>query len=231
MYTAVGSSFLWHIAVKENLSKQLYSLEPLFFSRLLVVLSAEAFWPFVYVFICYPLASVVGDWTVVLKIGMLLCLNNISYISLGAFLGILFPTIPKGMISSTLFSQTSLVAAGFYTTLPVFLRWIRYVSPVYWTFSGIVKSAYTWTDTYKCTKGNTLAGLNSCFIESSPIIDTMKQRGIHGATYGDAQSDKIGLEVTMEILLIVVLQAAAYLTVRCRRSSESTNACTQPKSV
>ena len=219
MYTSVGNSFLWYIGIEDDIAnKRNYALEPLFMSRFMVVMLAESFWPFVYVFICYPLASVVGDWMVVAKIGMLLCLNNASYISLGSCLGVLFPSIPQGMIASTLLSQTSLVAAGFYTTLPVYLSWIRYISPVFWTFSGIVKSAYTWSDTYKCIKGSNLAGNNRCFIEYSPVIDDMKERGINAAVYGDDQSDRIWLQVCMLIVLLLLLQTTIYITVRLRCS-------------
>ena len=224
MYTSVGSTFLWYIAVEDDVvNKRNYAVGPLYLSRLMVVMLAESFWPFLYVFVCYPLASVVGDWTVVIKIGMLLCLNNASYISLGSFLGVLFPNIPQGMIASTLFSQTSLVAAGFYTTLPVYLSWIRYISPVFWTFSGIVKAAYTWSDTYKCIKGSNLAGNNRCFIETSPVIDDMKERGINAAVYGDAQSDNIWLQVCMLILLLFLLQTTIYITVhvRCSRRKKA----------
>ncbi|VEU38467.1 unnamed protein product [Pseudo-nitzschia multistriata] len=224
MYTSVGSTYLWYIAVEDDVvNKRNYAVGPLYLSRLIVVMLAESFWPFLYVFVCYPLASVVGDWTVVIKIGMLLCLNNAAYISLGSCLGVLFPSIPQGMIASTLFSQTSLVAAGFYTTLPVYLSWIRYSSPVFWTFSGIVKAAYTWSDTYKCIKGSNLAGNNRCFIETSPVIDDMKERGINAAVYGDAQSDNIWLQVCMLILLLFLLQTTIYITVnvRCSRRKKA----------
>lgn len=218
MYTAVGSYFLWNMKVA-NISSKEYAIGPIVLSRLLVVIASEGFWPFIYVCVCFPMAGVVNDWSVVATIGMFLFFNNICYISIGSVLGVLFPSIPTAMITSTLVSQTSLVAAGFYTTLPVYLGWIRYISPVFWTFSGIVKTAYNWSDTYECRYGSNLAGVNKCFIEFSPIIDNMKERGINVATYGDDQSDKIWLQVSMLLFLFLSYQAIIFLTifVKCKK--------------
>ena len=81
----------------------------------------------IYVLVCYPFAGVFGSLKIVVQIGLFLLLNNLCYISLGAVLGVYSKRVPQGMIASTIFSQTSLVAAGFYTKLPPALDWIRYI--------------------------------------------------------------------------------------------------------
>lgn len=221
MYPAIASYFAWNQQVQIISNEHRYSLGPVCVGRFLVVMACEAWWPFVYVLVCYPLAGIVGDWKVVLTIGMFLCLNNMCYISIGSCLGVLVPSIPHGMITSTIVSQTSLVAAGFYTTLPSYLSWIRYMSPVFWTFSGIVKTAYHWSDTYGCRWGSTLAGVNRCFLENSPVIDNMKERGINVATYGDEQSDKIWLQVLVLLLLFLSMQTFIFLYVTLRQIRET----------
>ena len=97
-------------------------------------------WPWVVLAtdICTCLLSfrVFGNFRVVVLVGLFLVLNNLCYISLGSMLGVYSRRVPQGMIASTIFSQTSLVAAGFYTKLPPALDWVRYISPFYWTFRG-----------------------------------------------------------------------------------------------
>ena len=142
----------------------------------------------------------------VVIMGIFLALNNMCYVSLGGTLGILFDSIPLGMSMSTIVSQTTLVAAGFYTHLPLGVSWIRYVSPVFWTYRGIVKTALRWTDTYACVKGQSDIGSNQCYLEFSPGIDALKKRGINLATFNDSKSDEVYLEATMLCLLFLGLQ-------------------------
>ena len=50
-----------------------------------------------------------GSWSVMLKIGLMLALNNLCYVSIGSVLGVVVDKIPKGMIISTIVAQSSLV--------------------------------------------------------------------------------------------------------------------------
>ena len=92
-------------------------------------------------FVAYPLAGMFGRVDACLGIAFFLSMNNLCYISLGGILGVLSRNVSTGMIVSTVVSQTSLLAAGFYTTLPPGVRIIRMISPIYWTYSGIIKTA------------------------------------------------------------------------------------------
>ena len=103
-------------------------------ARCCVVFLCESGWPFIYVFVCFPIASMAGSYHVLFKIGLLLSLNNICYVSIGSVLGTVVGKVPRGMIISTIVAQSSLVAAGFYTEVPNFLVWMRYTSPVFWTY-------------------------------------------------------------------------------------------------
>jgi hypothetical protein len=206
MYPSVASYFQWTKDNRVILSHGRFDVLPVCLGRLLVVVSTECFWPFLYCFVCFPMAGIAGDVTVVFEIGALLALNNLCYISIGAVIGTVFASVPLGMIASTIISQTSLVAAGFYTTLPPMIEYIRYVSPVFWTFKGILKASYHWSDTYKCTKGQTDVGVNQCFLEFNPGIDTLKTRGIEVATFNDVSSDKTYVEFLVLILLFSGMQ-------------------------
>ncbi len=162
-----------------------------------------ALWPFAHVFIAYPLAGMFGRIDACMKISFLLMMNTLCYIAIGSVLGVLLPSVPLGMNLSTVVSQTSLVAAGFYTTLPPVINLIRYISPVYWTYSGILKSVYRASDTYRCIKGHSDVGANECYIEYNLGIDLMKRRGINVANSNDPGAESIALEASMLVILYI----------------------------
>ena len=159
------------------------------------------------------MAGMFGDTSSVMTIGIFLALNNLCYVSLGATLGLVFEDIPLGMCMSTIISQTTLVAAGFYTHLPASVSWIRIISPVFWTYRGIIKTALRWTDTYSCVKGQSDVGSNQCYLEYNPGIDALKRRGINVATFNDERSDEVYVEAIMLCLLFLGLQFITFLIV------------------
>ena len=201
MYPAIGDYFEWKKKDFLILRNKQYDWLPVLFSRMIVVIACEAWWCFVYVLCAFPLAHMFGNVSTVLAIATFLSLNNSCYISIGAVFGTVMPTVSLGMIGATLFGQTTVICAGFFTELPSFIGWFRYISPIFYTFKGIVKKAYQWDDTYQCVKGDSLFGANSCPLEINPAIDDYKERGINVATFGDPSSSA----VYMEFILLIVL--------------------------
>ena len=148
----------------------------------------------------------------IIAIGVCLSLNTVCYVSIGGALGLIFDFIPLAFCTSTIVSQTSLVAAGFYTEMMPGLSWIRYGSPVFWCFRGITKTALRWNDTFTCIKGQSEVGPNYCYLEFSPGIDALKRRGINVATFNDSSSDNIYLEIMMLVVLFLLLQNCILFT-------------------
>jgi iron transport multicopper oxidase len=191
-------------------------------SRSPVYLCAEAWWPVIFGLIVFPIAHVNGIVSVWFQHIGFLMLNNMCYISFGAVVGILAPVIAIGMISSTLYAQTSLVCAGFYRTLPTWLAWFRYLSYVFYTFSGLVRGAYHWTDSYSCRSGDSRVGQLWCMLETAGIIEDMKLRGVSVANSSDPETNNVSLDVGMlfffYFLNIGVLAIAFYYRVwkHCR---------------
>ena len=190
-------------------------LLPIFLSRMVVVNACEALWPILFVFSAYPLALMFGDISKILTICVFLVLNNCCYIAIGALLGTLMPTVNLGMIGATLFGQMTVICAGFFTQLPPSVGWLRYISPIFYAFKGIVKTAFSWDDTYRCPKGMSSVGANNeCFLEMSPAIDDYKQRGINVATFGDPSSTSVYVEGFTMLLLFSVCHASIYFFFR-----------------
>ena len=173
-------------------------------SRSLVVFCAESWWPVLFGLIVYPIAHINGKADIWLQHILFLILNNLCYISFGSVVGASAPYVAIGMIASTLYSQTSLVCAGFYRTLPEWLAWMRYFSYVFYTFSGLVRGAYRWSDSYSCRSGDGRVGQEWCLLENSAIIESLKVRGISVANSSDPYTNDVSFEVGMLITFYVV---------------------------
>ena len=62
----IGFSYQWALLYKVDFKKKRFSVGPVVLGRLLVVLGLESFWPLIYVFVCYPFASVFGSIKIVI---------------------------------------------------------------------------------------------------------------------------------------------------------------------
>jgi len=211
MYPSVGFSYQWSLLYQVDFKKQQFDVAPVVLGRLIVVIGLESPWPLIYTFVCYPFASVFGSIKIVTLVGLFLLLNNLCYISLGSVLGVYSKRVPQGMIASTIVSQISLVAAGFFTKLPPALDWIRYISPFYWSFRGILKSCFKWNDTLECFKGSAEVGATQCYLEYHAAIDQYKERGINVATYNDPTSNTVYLEYICLVLLLLCMNILIFL--------------------
>ena len=212
MYPAIQSYFKWaHTDCLVMHRQGNFDTLPICLSRMVVVNVSESWWPFLFVFCAYPLASMFGNIWTVFMIGIFLALNNMCYIALGAVFATVMPTVSLAMIGATLLAQTTVICAGFFTKLPVAVGWIRYISPIFYTFKGIVKLTYRWDDSYRCAKGQSAVGPNDCFLEESAAIDDYKQRGINVATFGDPSSSRVSKEMWSLILLFGAYQVLTAL--------------------
>lgn len=221
MYPAVSSYYNWRRALVRSVEGTANggiargTVEIRCYCRAAVVTLAEGLWPFLYVIVCFPMAKIGFSLSGFFTVGGLLSLNALCYISLGAVLGTICPSVPLGMITCTVVSQMSLICAGFYTTLPWYLEVVRFMSPVYHTFSGMLKVSYKWSDTFDCLIGDSDVGkTNQCFLERSGSIEDLKMRGINVATFGDVKSETVLPEIVFLVSFYVLAQLVIYLLVR-----------------
>lgn len=211
MYPAIPAHFEWVGRMKQRISAptgandavevpSLFHIAQLSLSRSLVYFCAESWWPILFGMIVYPIAHINGKADIWIQHIFFLILNNLCYISFGAVVGASSPVVAVGMIASTLYSQTSLVCAGFYRTLPVWLSWFRYLSYVFYTFSGLVRGAYHWTDSFSCRSGDGRVGQEWCLLETAGVIEDLKIRGISVANSSDPNTNNVSFEIGMLIM-------------------------------
>mmetsp|Transcript_3103 Transcript_3103/g.6319 ORF Transcript_3103/g.6319 Transcript_3103/m.6319 type:complete len:139 (+) Transcript_3103:1-417(+) len=118
------------------------------------------------------------------------------------------------MSAATIVSQGSVVASGFFTSLPPSIDWVKYCSPFYWTMQGIFKSIFRWSDSLDCVSGSSSSvGSNQCFLEYDFIIDDLKKRGIYIASFNVDSSDNIFTAAIALVAITVFLHVVLFL--RC----------------
>ena len=76
MYPAISNYFEFKRRDMHFLEKNLYDVLPMCLSRMVIVNACESWWPFLFVFCAYPLASMLGSLLKVFTIGIFLVLNR-----------------------------------------------------------------------------------------------------------------------------------------------------------
>jgi len=211
MYHALQTYHEWRDECRSILSKREGHYIPLYFSLFFPVVISEFWWPYIFCLVCFTMGGIFGNIQTFLVLSSLLCMNNMCYIALCSAIGVLCNVRHVGFILATIVSQTSLIVAGFYTELPRAINWSRYISPVFWTYKGMAKVAYHWSNSFTCVKGQTEVGPNQCLLEFHPMIDQMKTRGINTATFNDPNSDKFTFELIMLLVLFLVFQFVIFV--------------------
>lgn len=82
MYPSINTHHGWNESLRIISNEHRYAIIPACLARYCVVLLCESGWPCLYVFVCYPLASMAGSWNAMFRIGLMLSLNNICYITI-----------------------------------------------------------------------------------------------------------------------------------------------------
>ena len=75
------------------------------------------------------------------------------------------------------------------------------MSYVFYTYSGILKGVYRYTDSYACRAGDSRVGQEWCLLETAGVIEDIQLRGINTADSRDADAAKdISLSIGMLLL-------------------------------
>jgi FtsP/CotA-like multicopper oxidase with cupredoxin domain len=210
MYSIIPLQHQWFNSIQIVHKNRRFSLPPVLFARLLVLLLCECLWPVAFCFICYPVMGLTGDWLAVSKIAILISLNNICYLSLGAACA-LVSSMHYGMIVATMMSHISILVSGVFAQLPTSMDWLRKRSPFFLTVRGLMKCVFHWSDNYGCVHGSSdiEGGVKQCFIEESLVIDQFKRRGVYVPSSGS------GVLEECIALLVSALCIQLFICIRC----------------
>jgi len=226
------------IQIDVELKKGLFMVGPYTVAMTIADLLLHSIWPFVYAVITFAMADCGKDFGSFVVLVLLVMLCALAYQSFGVLLAVLVPSVSTSMAMATAFAQTTLVASGFYRTLPASIAWYRHFSLTTYVFRGFLRTSFSWTDSYQCNVRSMVddkAGMNSCQIELAGMIDGMNRRGMNVATA--PQDISPGVDVLVLVLFLLVSRFLVFLVLRRRLQSSFTNwmgtgdgCCLYPKS-
>ncbi len=169
-----------YITLKRERSRGLYSLWIRNLVQGIVEFLFLLCWPMIFSLICFTIAYLgVLPSSNVIK-GFILGLCAACFNSLGLLMGILFSDTKAALAVATLGAQTSLILAGFYTTLPAGATWLRYFSIPGYVYVALLQSEFSWRDSTQCIPSESQSNLGPyhCFLETMTTFDDLKVRGI-----------------------------------------------------
>jgi FtsP/CotA-like multicopper oxidase with cupredoxin domain len=200
----------WFKSIQIVHKNRRFSLPPVLFARLLVLLLCECLWPAAFCIICCPVMGL-NNWLEVSKIALLISLNNLCYLSLGAACA-LVRSMHYGMILANMMSQMSILVSGVFAELPTSIEGLRKRSPFFLTIRGLMKCVFHRTDNFECVHGSSdiEGGVNRCFIEESLVMRQFFRRGIY-----DPSSGVASVIEECVALLVLMLCIHFFICMRC----------------
>ncbi|CAK0814447.1 unnamed protein product [Prorocentrum cordatum] len=224
LYGAIMRTRLRLHRVDAELKKGILTVGPFAAATSVVDVVLHSIWPTLYGVVVFAMTDSGQDPVSFFNMVVLVVLCAVTYQSLGVLISVLLPDVDAAMALATAFAQTTLVAGGFYRTMPHSIAWYGSVSVTTYAFRGLLRASLSWMNTYEChpnVMGDTRAGQSSCFIEMSGIIDDLRLRGIEVAT-SPVDATPL-LEQTVLVLFLVFSRILAYFVLRWRLRRSYTN--------
>lgn len=121
-----------------------YSIGPYYLSKTLVEVPGQIIGPYLMVIICYymiGLTPAFSDYLFIATLGVLGALCGNAY---GTLIAALIDDLPIALAVAPLFILPFIVVSGiFVAALPVYINWLKYISPIYYSFSGMLQTQFS----------------------------------------------------------------------------------------
>mmetsp|Transcript_4848 Transcript_4848/g.7924 ORF Transcript_4848/g.7924 Transcript_4848/m.7924 type:complete len:723 (+) Transcript_4848:75-2243(+) len=191
------------IILKERASGS-YRLSAYFLSKILSELPIRLFMPFIFLCISYPMAAMNPDPGAFFAIVGTQLLAALAGESAGLFIGTLTMDFEKALTIATLGSLILMLTGGFFVQgLPIFVSWIRYLSPFKYSYDACVQLEFD--RAIPCDDGDVLDG---CLGNPNGEVNGQAAVSYLGATLS------VGLNEALLGLFILVFRILAYLALR-----------------
>lgn len=180
-----------------------YQLSAYFLSKITAELPVRLWLPCLFLAISYPMANLNPSPRVFFATVGTQLLASICGESVGIFIGTITLDFEKALVYATLTSLTLMLTGGFFAqNLPVFVQWIRYLSPFKYSYDACLRLVFS--SSVPCDSGDVIVECASGASSASgaQVVDYL------GAT------QTVGFNNGMLILFLVFFRVAAYLALR-----------------
>ena len=195
-----------------------YMLSAYFLAKTSIESPLELIYPYMYAIMVYFAANLQRTASAFFLFLVLLSLLTLVAQSMGYWISSMVMEFKQAQVIASLWMLGSMLVAGFYipeSEIPVWLRWIRYVSFVFYGYVGLIINEFQGT-TYQCASGGSTssdtrgASFPSCN-ESPPKPITPSE--IYNA-YSVNTTFGVGGSIGMLVMFLIVLRLLAYFTLK-----------------
>lgn len=181
-----------------------YRLSAYFLSKTMSELPVRLVLPFVFIAITYPMANMNPSPRIFFATASTQLLAALAGESVGLFIGTITMDFQKALVYATLTGLALMLTGGFYVeNMPVFVRWIRYLSPFKYCYDACVQLEFS--RDVQCVDGSVLDG---CIDNPGGMVSGQEAIDVIGAT------ESVGLNEACLIIFILAFRLLAYLALR-----------------
>jgi ATP-binding cassette subfamily G (WHITE) protein 1 len=122
-----------------------YSLPAYFFSKTLVEVPYQVIFPFMQATVIYWMVGLQAVASNYLIFCCFVILASITGWAMGVFFACIFPSLPIALAATPVILMPLMLFSGLFantSSIPVWLRWIQWVSPMKYAYEGMLKNEY-----------------------------------------------------------------------------------------
>jgi len=134
--------------VRVESKKGLYSVTALWLARSISDILLQIIWPPLWLSTAYAFADVGKSFDTMLVMWCIISLHVLSMQGIAITIGVLVPNPVVNSVVATIISQLLLIVNGFYTDMPVWVKWTSTFSPARYTFQALIKLEFSWRDSF-----------------------------------------------------------------------------------
>ena len=167
--------------------------------------------PFLFMCVSWWLSGIDSDVGVFLAVTSVSLLSVVAGEAFGLLIGASIYDMEKAMTGMTVISLGMMLVGGFFVDkLPIFITWVKYLSPFKYTFDAALRIVFN--RDVPCDGSGALEEL--CLaqdVDKVPVKDVLEHLNTHGS---------IGFNVGMLVVLGLAPRYLAYLALRAKKEEE-----------
>lgn len=179
-----------------------YHLSAYFLSKTLSETPVRLLLPLIYLIISYWMTSLAPGFDTFLAVAGVQLLAALAGESIGLFIGTATMDYEKAMVIATLVSLALMLTGGYFVeNLPIFVRWIRYLSPFKYSYDACLKLVFT--RVISCDGGEQL-------------VECVSAVSVPGSTASSAlgATESVGMNVAMLLIFIASFRVLSFLSLK-----------------